>query len=391
MKKITIITILITLSFSIQQFAYAQQKVALYLTSTTYERYQLDKVPFAMKKITISGTQEAFICGNKTFNRETVKDGSFIYLTNDRKGYLLIIKKPGQFGFIVSPDGVNWSCYFKYTSNDNIPPPDNTSGEIDYLKAAMAKIVDPRTRYIYLTYSSFPSKNLSGFTDDSLAVIHLSADTISVKNTLFGKVGNNLYRSQGRTYMYMPDNETIIFRDPDAGNWASFYKRNSALANALIARQYKSEKELSAANNAISGNAGSKIKAIMTSYLSNLRSRKNDPALAAMIIKYWNSHFPGAPGYKVIFIDDNMHVTANSLGVPLRRSISAWVLYRQNGKCYAQWYEYGYSYAGGGVYSKEFTQWKINDNSIYAEARTPQGNENLFSGNNFEFDCNVIK
>jgi hypothetical protein len=392
MKSTFLTTLGLTLlAFFLQYGAYAQTTGMLYLTSTTYESYQVDKIPFAMRKIGFTATDAAITVANKTFYKILLSDGSILYTTSDKKGYLYVLQKPGQAGFIVCPNGVDWSCYFKYLQNDNVPPPDNGAEEAGLLKAAIAKIVDPRTKYFHIAYSSYPSKNLTGFAENSLAVIYLSADTISVNRTLFGKVGNALYRSKGRTYMYMPDNETIIFRDPDASNWASFYKRDAAKAHALIASQYKFAKELSAANAVISGNASSKIKAIMTSYLSNLKSRKNDPGLVALVLKYWNSHFPGAPGYRVIFLDDDMHVTANSLGIPLRRSISAWVLYRQNGKCYAQWYQYGYAYAGGGIYSKEFTQWKINDNSMYAEARTAQGNENLYSGSNFEFDCDAVK
>ena len=80
-----------------------------------------------------------------------------------------------------------------------------------------------------------------------------------------------------------------------------------------------------------------KTKAVLFGYFSSIANKKNDPALAGNIIKYWNGSWPGSPAYKIIFVDGDFHIAKNNVGIPLRRSITAWVLFKQNGKCYAQW------------------------------------------------------
>jgi hypothetical protein len=397
MKRTTCITALLMFytMICLQLKLIAQQEEqTFYITSTSYQSFQVDKVPFGMKKITAIVTKEgAITVADKTFTPASIKGGGFIYLTPGRDGYLFVIDKPETVGFIVCPDGKSWSCYFRYKKEkmrEKIPPVGGGDEELAFLKTAIGNIIDPRVKYCYLTYSSFASKGNTSFAEDSLPIIYASPDTILVSGIPFTKKLDNLFVS-GRTYLYMPDKETMVFRDPDITSWASFYQKDANKANALIRDQYKSEKELAAANNTINNMASSRMKAVINSYFANARSKKSDPALASTILKYWNSHWPGGPAFKVIFLDDNLHVTTNSLNIPLRKSISAWVLYKQDGKCFAQWNEYGYAYAGGGTYAKEFTQWKINDANIYVDANTTQGREFLYSGHQFELDGNVIK
>ncbi|MEJ0102134.1 MAG: hypothetical protein WDO19_06035 [Bacteroidota bacterium] len=74
----------------------AQEERTYYRTNTTYEAYQLDKVPFAMKKLTLAPTDDSIPAAGKVFYKNILKDGNLLYITTDRKGYLLTIEKPGQ-------------------------------------------------------------------------------------------------------------------------------------------------------------------------------------------------------------------------------------------------------------------------------------------------------
>ena len=390
MKLITSLFLVLVLP-CVQSKIYAQEGQTFYITNTTYEAYQLEKVPFAMRKIVLKGNDDSLTVADKTFYRTNLKDGSIIYFTADRKSYLLGIDKNDQTGFIVSPNGKDWSCYFKYKTGNKIPPPDYSNEEAGMLKEALNKIVDPRVKYIYFTYSSFASRANTYFAKDSLEVIFVSADTISVAGNNFIKKADKLYMSPGHTYLYLPDNETLVFRDPDLSYWASFYQKDVNKANRLISQEYKSEKELAAANAAINNRENSKTKAVLNGYFSSIGNKKNDAALANNIIKYWNGRWPGSPAYKVIFADADFHIAKNDVGIPLRRSITAWVLFKQNGKCYAQWNEYGYEYEGGGAYSKELSQWEMNYADYYITAETKQGKEYLHSGEKFELDCGIVK
>lgn len=370
---------------------YAQIEQTFYITNTTYEAYQLNKVPFAMRQITLVGNDDSLTLADKKFYRTNLKDGSIIYMTADKKSYLLIIDKKEQVGFIVSPNGKDWSCYFKYKEGNKIPPPDYSNEEAGMLKEVLSKITDPMIKYFYFTYSSFASRSNTYFATDSLALIFISSDSIEVAGNTFIRKADKLFISPGHTYLYMPDNETLVFRDPDLSYWASFYQKDINKANRLISQEYKSEKELAAANAAINSRESSKTKAVLDGYFSSIGNKKNDPALAGNIIKYWLGRWPGSPAYRVIFIDDDFHIAKNDLGVPLRKSISAWVLFKANGRCYAQWHEYGYEYAGGGSYARELSQWEMNYADYYITAQTKQGKEYLHSGEKFELDCSTVK
>jgi hypothetical protein len=373
--------------------ALAQTEQTFYRTNTTYEGFQLDKAPFAMKKLTIIAKDESVTIGGITFYKSPLKNGGAIYLSGDRKSYLLVIDKEDQVGFIVSPNGKDWSCYFKYKKakkENDVPPDDYSNTEVEYLKEALGNLVDPRTKYYYLTYYSFESTANTSFAKDSLAVIVLSADTISVAGNLFTRKTDKVFRNGAYTYLYMPDNETFVFRDHDFTTWASFYKNDKQKADALISQAYTSQKELADANTAIEEMETGKTKNVLMNYFSSLQSKRNDPACANSIIKYWNTHWPGSPATKVIFIDGGFHIARNTLGEPLRRTISAWVVYKKNGKCYTQWHEYGYESAGGGIFINELSQWRM-DRSQHIVAQTSQGSEYLHSGDEFEINCNQAK
>lgn len=257
-----------------QSEVYAQIEQTFYITNTTYEAYQLNKVPFAMRQITLVGNDDSLTLADKKFYRTNLKDASIIYMTADRKSYFLIIDKKEQVGFIVSPNGKDWSCYFKYKEGNKIPPPDYSNEEAGQLKEALRSITDPRVKYFYFTYSSFASRANTYFATDSIALIFISPDSIEVAGNTFIRKADKLFISPGHTYLYMPDNETLVFRDPDLSYWASFYQKDINKANRLISQEYKSEKELAAANDAINNRENSKTKAVLNGYFSSIGNKK---------------------------------------------------------------------------------------------------------------------
>src|SRR5260221_1055542 len=99
------ISLLLILIFCLQKKVAAQEQQTFYITNTTYEAFQVDKVPFAMRKISIVPSDESITIADKIFYKTSLKDGSVLYLTTDRKGYLLAIEKKEQVGFFVCPNG----------------------------------------------------------------------------------------------------------------------------------------------------------------------------------------------------------------------------------------------------------------------------------------------
>ena len=72
MNLITSLLIVLVLT-SVQSKIYAQEEKTFYRTNTTYQAYQLDKVPFAMKKITIVPKDDSFAIADKMFYMNTLK------------------------------------------------------------------------------------------------------------------------------------------------------------------------------------------------------------------------------------------------------------------------------------------------------------------------------
>lgn len=378
--------LLIVILPALNNSSMAQSEQTFYRTNSTYEAYQLDKAPFAMKKVSIIPKDESITIGGITFSKAQLKDGSFMYLSDDRKSYLLVIDKNDQIGFIVSPNGKDWSCYFRYKKGrkeNEVPPDDNSNEEVGYLKEALGKLVDPRTNYYYLSYSGFESRNSTNFAKDSLAVIFASPDTILIAGNTFIRKTDRVFKLGAYTYLYMPDKETMVFRGLDFKNQASFYKNSKQNADRLIGEGYKSEKELIDANIAIDNMENSKTKNVLDTYFRNLQSARNDQAFAGSILKFWNAHSPHLPAQKVIFIDQDFHITRNNLGQTMRRTIAAWVIYSKNGKCYAQWHDYGYESANG-TFVNELSQWRME---TYIIAQSSGGTEYLHSNEEFEINC----
>lgn len=254
------LVLILLMAICFQTIVYAQTEQTFYITNTTYEAYQLGKVPFTMRQITLVGNDDSLTLADKKFYRTNLKDGGTIYMTADRKSYLRIIDKKEQVGFILSPNGKDWSCYFKYKEGNKIPPPDYSNEEAGQLKEALRSITEPRVKYFYFTYSSFAFRANTYFATDSIALIFISPDSIDVAGNTFIRKADKLFISPGHTYLYMPDNETLVFRDPDLSYWASFYQKDINKANRLISQEYESEKELAAANDPINNRENSKKK-----------------------------------------------------------------------------------------------------------------------------------
>lgn len=87
----------------------------------------------------------------------------------------------------------------------------------------------------------------------------------------------------------------------------------------------------------------------------------------------------------------DLFITKNNLGLPLRRSITAWEEYKKECKCCMQLHQWGYEALGGGNFAKVLSQWQMNYVYYYIEAKKQYGSQWLHSGDELEVNCTVIK
>ncbi len=365
------------------------QKVTFYRTATNYEKFKWDKVPFCMATIELEVmSPDTIKAGGYYFG----KAGDEIYSSTKGNGYIVLVE---QDAFIVKvPDGNNWTCYYanKERIREITASPDYVGlDEFDKLKTALKSLQkpDPRIEKYYLTYSGFKSSANTYFAEESLSFINVSPDTLLVNNYYFKRWADKLYKAGNGDILYRKDDQTFMVRDKDISDWATYYVKDQAKANQLIGENFNPQKELADLNKLIDDSRNSRNKAILTSYIGSIRPGKKDPAFEASITKYWAVNNPSAAVYKVILVDGDLFVVKNELGITLRKNMAAWVLYKQNGKCYMQWHNYGYEALGGGVFGKELNQWQMSSLTYYLTANTNKGSLNLFSGETYEIDCPI--
>ncbi len=377
MKKI--LSLVLTISFT--SLVYSQSQT-FYRTATSYESFKWDKLPFVMATLTISQISKDSI---KIADKAFYNNGHNVFITQDGKGWLVVVEKGA---FIVTPDGVNWTCYYRDKERiREITAFPNYWGEdeLKILKEAMTtyKKPDERIQNFYITYTSYQSKANTNYAEDVLPVIFISDDSITVRGILFKKYSNNFYKDASGVYLYVKDKENLVFRDQNFTTWATFYVKDQQKATQLISQEYKPEKELADINQMIDNARTNVHSKIINNYVNNLRPAKKDPQIEDAIKNYWNKRWPGAPVTKVILLDNDFSVVRNSLWVPLRKVMTVWVLYKENGKCYMQWHQYGYEALGGGQFATGLSQWKMSSVDYALSA----GNLNLFSGERYEVDC----
>jgi hypothetical protein len=240
---------------------------------------------------------------------------------------------------------------------------------------------------------SFESKANTDYAEDILPVIFLSSDSIEVRGFYFARKADNLFRSSSGNYLYLKDNSSFIIRYKDLSSWASFYVDDKNKADQLIGDNYKPQNELETLNDLIRQFEEGKDNKIISAYIFNLRSRKNQPQLESEIIGYWKAHWQNTAISTVIVADQDFIIVRNALGVVLRKTIKAWVVVQQNDQCYMEWGTYGYESLGAGVFSKELKVWgpqtEYTDSTITAS--TNEGSTHLHAGDKFPVDCSILK
>jgi len=131
--------------------------------------------------------------------------------------------------------------------------------------------------------------------------------------------------------------------------------------------------------NAEANTARSKL--ILNTYATNLRSVRDDPTLQKDMIKW--AKIPGTTAY---IMDNNYQFVRSYTGQVLNKNITGIIKFKQNGKCYIQWRDFGYECIGDGKFSTDLTIFNRSGYTIIA--RSPQGSLSLAEGVSYEIDCN---
>jgi hypothetical protein len=122
-------------------------------------------------------------------------------------------------------------------------------------------------------------------------------------------------------------------------------------------------------------------KRIINTYAASLHSVRDDPTLQKDMIK-WS----GQPGTTAYIMDNNYQVIRSYTGQVLNKNITGIIKFRQNGKCYIQWRDFGYECLGGGKFSTDITTY--NRSGYTVKASTSLGSIDLREGVSYEIDCN---
>jgi hypothetical protein len=124
-----------------------------------------------------------------------------------------------------------------------------------------------------------------------------------------------------------------------------------------------------------------RTKRIINAYAANLRSVRDDPTLQKDMIKW-----AGRPGTTAYIMDNNYQIVRSYTGLVLNKNITGIIKFRQNGKCYIQWRDFGYECLGDGKFSTDLSI--FNRAGYTIKATSPQGSLSLAEGVNYEIDCN---
>ena len=121
-------------------------------------------------------------------------------------------------------------------------------------------------------------------------------------------------------------------------------------------------------------------KMIATAFIRGLHSSRNDSKLVSDIRK-WS----GNSTTRVYITAPNYTITRNEFGKVLNKSITAFIKYKREGKCYILWGNFGYESLGNGLFSKDL----ITFVSTYHYINVPGvGELRLDSGESQEVECN---
>jgi hypothetical protein len=94
----------------------------------------------------------------------------------------------------------------------------------------------------------------------------------------------------------------------------------------------------------------------------------------------------GKPGATAYVMDNSYQIVRSYTGQVLNKNITGIIKFKQNGKCYIQWRDFGYECLGGGQFSPDITAYNRPGYTI--KATSPAGTLSLQEGVNYEIDCN---
>ena len=122
-------------------------------------------------------------------------------------------------------------------------------------------------------------------------------------------------------------------------------------------------------------------KKIINTFAANLHSFREDPTLQKDIVKW-----AGRPGTTAYIMDNNYQIVRSYTGQVLNKNITGIIKFRQKGKCYIQWRDFGYECLGGGVFSTDLTVYSRSGFTV--KARSRDGSVDMREGVSYEIDCN---
>ena len=126
---------------------------------------------------------------------------------------------------------------------------------------------------------------------------------------------------------------------------------------------------------------GALTRRILNAYAAKLRSVRDDPTLEKDMIKWF-----GRPGATAYVLDNGYQIVRSYTGQVLNKNITGIIKFKQHGKCYIQWRDFGYECLGGGKFSPDITAYNRTGYTI--KATSPAGTLSLQEGVNYEIDCN---
>lgn len=130
-------------------------------------------------------------------------------------------------------------------------------------------------------------------------------------------------------------------------------------------------------------------KGVITDFVKNYKSRKNDPTLQKEIFKWWKN--TDVPLLRTYFMQSGYEFIRNEYGVVLRKTIDTILLLKNKkaGKCYIQWRSFGYEALGNG-FDTELGSWFKQEQlgfGYYRVSLNFPGNRKITAGYDYEVDC----
>jgi hypothetical protein len=179
---------------------------------------------------------------------------------------------------------------------------------------------------------------------------------------------------QGGSYLLFTNNKNQAEQLLEASDKSNIVAQKDSLKNSIAGIVDKKD-----AGRRTAIDAGN--KKIVTAYIRNLQSKKDDPILVRDI-KKWS----GNATTTVYIVDASYYITRDWNGRVLNRNIPAIIRYKLNGKCFVQWRAFGYEALGGGKFAAGMGTY--NKASYVIKATGAGGRMDMQQGVAYEIDCN---